>query len=94
MLEKVWLELEGMFTAKNKAGEKNASAEALMAILRGKKVLTMCYDGDCARVANSVLRAKSVEADSLRGGYCALANVQIPATEATSQSAQAVQIHA
>lgn len=35
-------------------------------------VLVVCYDGDSARVATSVLRARGLEADSVRGGYRAL----------------------
>ncbi|EEU39405.1 uncharacterized protein NECHADRAFT_94346 [Fusarium vanettenii 77-13-4] len=81
MLEELWLELEALFTVKDKNGNRNASAEALMAILRGKKVLTLCYDGDSARVANSVLRAKGVEAESIRGGYGALAELHMPCND-------------
>ena len=81
MLEELWLELEALFTVKDKSGSRNASAEALMAILRGKKVLTLCYDGDSARVANSVLRAKGVEAESIRGGYGALAELHMPCND-------------
>jgi len=78
MLEEVWLELESLFSVKDKSGNRNASAEALMSMLRGKKVLTLCYDGDSSRVANSVLRAKGVEAECVRGGYGALAKLQMP----------------
>lgn len=81
MLEAVWLELEELFTVKDKAGKRNGCAEALMSMLRGKKVLTVCYDGDSARVANSVLRAKGVEAECIRGGYGALAQLQLPCKE-------------
>ncbi|CAG7923679.1 unnamed protein product [Penicillium olsonii] len=35
-------------------------------------VLVVCYDGDSARVATSVLRARGLEADSVRGGSRAL----------------------
>lgn len=35
-------------------------------------VLVLCYDGDTARVATSVLRARGLDADSVRGGYQAL----------------------
>jgi rhodanese-related sulfurtransferase len=37
-----------------------------------RHVLVVCYNGDSARVATSVLRAKGLEADSVRGGYGAL----------------------
>lgn len=78
MLEELWCELEGLFAVKSKDGQRNPSAEALMAILRGKRVLTLCYDGDSARVANSVLRAKGVHSESVYGGFGALAAVQLP----------------
>ncbi|PHH86919.1 hypothetical protein CDD83_9578 [Cordyceps sp. RAO-2017] len=78
MLEQLWLELESLFTAKDSEGKRNASAEALMAMLRGKRVLTMCYDGDSARVANSILRAKGIDSVSIRGGFGALAKVYLP----------------
>lgn len=81
MLEELWLELESLFNVKDKNGNRNASAEAVMSILRGKRVLTLCYDGDSARVANSVLRAKGVEAESVRGGYGALAKLQMPCND-------------
>ena len=61
MLEAQWLELETMF--------RNETA---LARLQGHHVLVICYNGDTARVATSVLRAKGIEADSLRGGYQAL----------------------
>ncbi|QGI64907.1 hypothetical protein CEK26_008859 [Fusarium fujikuroi] len=81
MLEELWLELESLFNVKDKAGNRNASAAALMSILRGKRVLTLCYDGDSSRVANSVLRAKGVEAECIRGGYSALAKLQMPCND-------------
>ena len=65
-----------------------------MAILRGKRVLTMCYDGDSARVANSVLRAKGVNSDSIRGGYGALATVRLPDAGSAQQSTQVVSVEA
>ncbi|KAL4803995.1 tryptophan synthase beta subunit-like PLP-dependent enzyme [Aspergillus unguis] len=60
VLEKQWMELESLF--------KNENVDSL----QGKHVLVICYHGDTARVATSVLRAKGVQADSLRGGYTAL----------------------
>lgn len=82
MLEAVWRELESLFNVKDINGNRNASAEALMAVFRGKRVLTLCYDGDTARVANSVLRAKGVQSDSVYGGYGALAKVRLPTSDA------------
>lgn len=90
MLEELWLELEGLFTVEGKDGRRNASAEALMAILRGKRVLTMCYDGESARVANSVLRAKGINSDSIRGGYAALASVRLPHPGCDQESSHVV----
>lgn len=39
-----------------------------MTDLQPHHVLVVCYNGDSARVATSVLRAKGLEADSVRGG--------------------------
>ena len=61
VLETQWRELEAMF-----------SDEMALFRLQGHHVLVICYHGDTARVATSVLRAKGIEADSLRGGYQAL----------------------
>lgn len=61
VLEAEWRELEGIF-----------SEEKAIAQLKGRHVLVICYNGDTARIATSVLRAKGIEGDSLRGGYQAL----------------------
>lgn len=61
VLEAQWLELEKIF-----------SNGTLAPDLGNAHVLVMCYDGDTARVATSVLRAKGFEADSMRGGHTAL----------------------
>ncbi|GMF79019.1 unnamed protein product [Aspergillus oryzae] len=61
VLEAQWSELEAMF--------KDPS---VITKLDSHHVLVICYNGDTARVATSVLRAKGIEADSLRGGYQAL----------------------
>jgi hypothetical protein len=37
--------------------------------LSGKDVVVICYDGDTARVATSVLRAKGITATSIKGGF-------------------------
>lgn len=63
MLANLWKRLEETF--------KVPSAE-LQALLQGRRVLLLCYDGDSARVATSVLRAKGHEAESIRGGFRAL----------------------
>ena len=61
VLEAQWVELEQIF----RDGR-------LVSDLRPHHVLIVCYDGDTARVATSVLRAKGLEADSVRGGYRSL----------------------
>ena len=50
-----WLELETIF---NQAADE----------YKGQKLTVICYNGDTSRVATSVLRAKGVEACSLKGG--------------------------
>lgn len=94
MLEELWLELDGLFTTKDKNGKRNPSAETLMAILKNKKVLTICYDGDSARVANSVLRHKGVQADSISGGFAAISKVELPSTGSAQQSSHVVSVEA
>ncbi|RAK85693.1 cysteine synthase B [Aspergillus costaricaensis CBS 115574] len=61
VLEAQWLELEALFSNADVLGK-----------LSGQQVLMLCYHGDTARVASSVLRAKGIAAVSLRGGYQAL----------------------
>lgn len=58
ILEKQWLELDALFRVDS----------SLMDELHGKHVLALCYDGDTSRVATSLLRAKGIDACSLRGG--------------------------
>lgn len=52
--------------------EKIFTDDVLVSDLGRHHILVVCYDGDSARVATSVLRAKGVEADSVRGGHRAL----------------------
>lgn len=61
VLEAQWVELEKIF-----------KDDVLVSDLGRHHVLVVCYDGDSARVATSVLRAKGLEADSVRGGHRAL----------------------
>lgn len=65
VLEAQWLELEELFS-------KNDKVSALARTQT--QVMMVCYTGDTARVATSVLRAKDVGADSVRGGWDALIN--------------------
>ena len=62
VLEKQWKELEATFTL----DRINAHD------LSGKDVYILCYNGDTARVATSVLRAKGISASSLKGGIAAV----------------------
>ena len=63
MLEKQWLELESLF--KNELpGNPPMNEKSLV----GNQVLVICYDGDTSRVATSILRAKNIEAFSMRSG--------------------------
>lgn len=58
ILSQLWTQLEGQF----------ASPSGELSSLKGKDTLVVCYDGDSARVAASVMRAKGYEANSLRAG--------------------------
>ncbi|PHH72252.1 hypothetical protein CDD82_6060 [Ophiocordyceps australis] len=94
MLEELWLELESLFSATDADGKRNPSAQLLMAMLRGKRVLTLCYDGDCSRVANSVLRAKGIASDSVRGGFAALKDIELPSSGSSHHSGRFVSVEA
>ncbi|OAA45636.1 Pyridoxal phosphate-dependent enzyme, beta subunit [Metarhizium rileyi] len=94
MLEELWLELESLFTSRDTDGKRNPSAEALITILKNKKVLTICYDGDSARVANSVLRHRGIQANSISGGVSALSKVQLPSTGAAQKASHVVSVEA
>ncbi|SCO81116.1 probable cysteine synthase B [Fusarium oxysporum] len=63
LLESLWKNLDGAF---------KAPGAEVQSLLSGRRVLLTCYEGDSARVATSVLRAKGYEADSIRGGFQAL----------------------
>lgn len=65
LLNEQWTELEGLF-----------SQSFLQGQFTGRKMLCLCYHGDTARVATSVLRAKGFEAESVRGGHAALLAVK------------------
>lgn len=57
-LSRLWTELDQAF----------ADSAAAIGSLASKDTLVVCYDGDSARVAASVMRAKGFTANSLRGG--------------------------
>lgn len=61
LLERQWLELEELFAR----GEWQVE---LFRRLQSRPVVLVCYKGDTARVGSSVLRARGVEALSIRGG--------------------------
>jgi cysteine synthase A len=67
ILERQWKELNAMFS------DNTISAYDLS----DKNVGVICYDGDTARVATSVLRAKGIAASSIKGGFQALVD-QLP----------------
>ncbi|KAB2574468.1 Rhodanese-like protein [Lasiodiplodia theobromae] len=78
-LERQWRELEAFFSAQVERCSF-ASQEATdddeedgKTPLRDRRALVVCYNGDTARVATSVLRAKGVEAESIKGGAAAVA---------------------
>ncbi|KAJ4216671.1 hypothetical protein NW759_009242 [Fusarium solani] len=74
ILESLWQRLEATF---------KAPSQELKTLLQDKRILLTCYDGDSARVATSVLRAKSYEADSIRGGFTALSKMRQSSSQVT-----------
>jgi rhodanese-related sulfurtransferase len=80
VLEKQWRELEATFT------NERINAHDLA----GKDVYIVCYDGDTARVATSVLRAKSISASSVKGGIAALRE-ELPYLQMTERGRSLVQ---
>lgn len=67
VLERQWKEIDGMLSANTISAYD----------LAGKTVGVICYKGDTARVATSVLRAKGITASSIKGGFGALTE-QLP----------------
>lgn len=76
VLEAQWVELEQIF-----------HDDRLVSDLGTAHVLVVCYNGDTARVATSVLRAKGLQADSVRGGYRALKMYGIGSEDVVAPSA-------
>ena len=74
VLEEQWKELEATFTS----DRINAHD------LPGTDVYIICYNGDTARVATSVLRAKGISASSVKGGIMALRK-EIPHLQMTER---------
>ena len=77
-LKEEWCELEALIERDKKTtGNSNSSipvGQVPMAPvkLHGRKITLLCYNGDTARVATSVLRAREIEAYSIKGGVRAL----------------------
>jgi len=63
LLEEQWRELENIFSSKG-----TPFSDILLVALKDRSVGLVCKDGDTARVATSVLRAKGLEASSISGG--------------------------
>ncbi|KAM0558245.1 hypothetical protein ACHAPJ_004933 [Fusarium lateritium] len=87
LLETLWRTFEDSF---------KAPGNEIQSLLQGRRVLLTCYDGDSARVATSVLRAKGYEADSIRGGFQALNKMRPssnqPTTNGTRESSPWVEL--
>lgn len=73
-LEQQWKELDGMLSMNTISAYD----------LAGKNVGVICYNGDTARAATSVLRAKGITASSIKGGFQALTK-QLPSLQRTSR---------
>lgn len=78
-LKGLWTRLEETFEVPH---------QDLQSLLHGKRVLLLCYDGDSSRVANSVLRAKGYETDSIRGGFKVLHQLRDEAKRSLANATQ------
>ncbi|KID90950.1 cysteine synthase B [Metarhizium guizhouense ARSEF 977] len=78
-LKGLWTRLEETFKVPH---------QDLQSLLHGKRVLLLCYDGDSSRVANSVLRAKGYETDSIRGGFKVLHQLRDEAKRSLANATQ------
>ncbi|RWQ99005.1 tryptophan synthase beta subunit-like PLP-dependent enzyme [Paecilomyces variotii] len=70
LLKNQWLELDGIFAPSSTAQSRKISRRK-----NKLKVVVVDYEGDTARVATSVLRAKGIEAWSMRGGISQLRSI-------------------
>ena len=80
ILREQWLELEALFSMSQDVSTAIVSDDyvcvkkrEVVRNLRGKRVLCVDYTGETSRVATSLLRAKGIEAWSLKGslsGFC------------------------
>ena len=62
-LERQWLEMHSLFQ-----GDMDTVLFENEQSMVDRQVLVVCYDGDTSRVCTSILRAKKIEAFSMRGG--------------------------
>ncbi|KAF5018639.1 hypothetical protein F66182_9389 [Fusarium sp. NRRL 66182] len=81
LLESLWKGLETTF---------RSPGRDIQACLQGRRILLTCYDGDSARVATSVLRAKGHEADSIKGGFRALNTMGQNSNQETADGSEQV----
>lgn len=73
VLEDLWKKLETTF---------KMPSDEIRSLIEEKQILLLCYDGDSARVATSVLNAKGYNASSLKGGFKALRSLRAKSDEA------------
>lgn len=64
ILEAQWKELESLFQPNDAHSEDRVKGLEHPE----RSVMLVCYDGDTSRVATSVLRARNIQASSIRGG--------------------------
>jgi hypothetical protein len=74
VLEQQWKEIDSMLSLNTISAYD----------LAGKNVGVICYNGDTARVATSVLRARNITASSIKGGFQALM-AQLPQLRTNSR---------
>lgn len=79
VLKALWTRLEETFKVPN---------QDIQSLIRSKRTLILCYDGDSSRVANSVLRAKGYETDSVRGGFKVLHQMRDEAKRSLASATQ------
>lgn len=79
VLKALWTRLEDTFKTPN---------QDIQSLIQGKRVLLLCYDGDSSRVANSVLRAKGYETESIRGGFSVLRQLRDEAERSLANATQ------
>lgn len=79
VLKTLWTRLEDTFKIPN---------QDIQSLIQSKRVLLLCYDGDSSRVANSVLRAKGYETESIRGGFNVLCQLRDEANRSLANATQ------